>query len=99
MNNFNLPYSQLQPVFAANNVAYAAVFGSRAKGNADKTSDVDILINFQHGKTPSYFKFFDFENEVKQIIKKDVDLLTVDELSPYMKDEVLQTMKIFYDTR
>lgn len=99
MDNFNVPYHQLQPVFTANNVAYAAVFGSHAKCNADEKSDVDILINFKQGKTPSYFKFFDFENQVKQIIKKDVDLLTIDELSPYMKEEVLKTMKIFYDAR
>lgn len=99
MNLQDLPVDKIKKILMKNGVAFAAIFGSHAKGTATPKSDVDILIEYKPGETPGYFKFFDLEEEIQRILQKDVDLLTVNELNPYIKPEIMQTMQIFYDAR
>ena len=87
---------KLKQKFELNDVVFAALFGSYAKGQATPKSDVDILINYKKEARPTYFDLIDLEEKIQNILKKKVDLVTKPALNKYIKQEVLNTMKIIY---
>ena len=76
------------PVLKRNDVVKAGIFGSYARGKAKKRSDVDILIK-QKGRK-GLLDLVGLEMELKQKLKKKVDLLDYKGLSPYLKDRILK---------
>lgn len=93
----NLTSSQATQIFQKYGVTRAAIFGSYAKGEEKATSDVDLLVQFEKGQTPSYFKMFDFEEELAGRLNKKVDIVTFNGLHQFIKEEVLKTMQIIYE--
>lgn len=67
----------LQPVFADYKIKKAILFGSYAKGNAKKNSDVDILVD----SGLKGLSFFGLLEDVVTSLGKNVDLLDVSQLS------------------
>lgn len=50
------------------------LFGSFVRGEERTGSDVDLLIDFD--QTPTLFELMDLEEELEEILQKDVDLVT-----------------------
>ncbi len=73
------------------------LFGSRAKGSADTESDVDLLVEYEPGRTPGLLGFIELEEGLKRIFGREVDLVSTGGLSPYLRDEVLQTRSQLYE--
>lgn len=44
------------------------------RGEAKKSSDIDLLIDFD--RTPTLFELMDLEEELEDILQRDVDLVT-----------------------
>lgn len=82
-----------------NQIEFAALFGSHAKGTAKKDSDYDLLIQFSPDAHVGLFKYQEIENEIASIVGKEVDLVTVGGIDKYIKDDVFKTMKVIYDNR
>lgn len=82
-----------------NDIVFMALFGSFVRGNQKKRSDIDILIRFDETKEKSLLDLIHAENELKKLFKRKVDLLTVGSISPYMREEVLNSMKVIYEKR
>lgn len=78
------------------NIAKLSLFGSVLAGTSHKNSDVDLLVEFEPGKTPSLFIIIDLENELSDILGKKADLRTPEELSRYFRNEVLAQAKSIY---
>ena len=76
------------PILIKNGVIKAGIFGSYARGEAKKQSDIDILIK-QKGRK-SLLDLVRLENELKEKLKKRVDLLDYEGLSPYLKERILK---------
>lgn len=87
------------PVLARYDVASAAIFGSYARGNYKKGSDIDILIKFKKGKEKSLLGLVRIKFELERLFKKKVDLVTENALSPYIRDNVINSMKVIYDKK
>lgn len=81
----------------ASNVKFAGFFGSFARGEAKKTSDIDILVRFS--EPISLLGLIRLERIISEKIGKDVDLVTEDSLSPFIKEEVLHDLKTIYEKR
>lgn len=69
-----------------------AIFGSYARGEAGTESDIDILVRFSRPK--SLFQLVQIEDEIRQSIHMNVDLVTEKSVSPYLagsihRDEVV----------
>lgn len=60
----------IKPILKKYKVKKAYLFGSYARGDANKKSDIDFIISNVDSK-----KLFDFENEVKTIFGKDIDFV------------------------
>jgi predicted nucleotidyltransferase len=78
------------------NIAKLSLFGSALSGNLRSDSDIDLLVEFEPGKTPSLFTLIDLEDELTNIVGRKTDLRTPEELSRYFRDEVLAQAKSLY---
>ena len=76
-------------VLKKHNVARAGIFGSYARGEEKKNSDIDILIEVK-GKKFSLIDLIRIEMELRKALKKKVDLLTYKGISPYLRSNILQ---------
>jgi uncharacterized protein len=77
---------KIVPILKKNNVVRAGIFGSYARGEQKKNSDVDILVKFNG----SLLDLVGLEMEIKKILARNVDLLTYKGISPYLKDRILK---------
>ena len=93
----DIPLNQLTQALARQDVVYAGVFGSVARGEARPTSDVDILIKF--AKPKSLLDIVRLERELGALLGREVDLVTEASLSPYIRNDVLGQLHVFYGTR
>lgn len=74
----------LQQFFAGKPVKKAYLFGSFARNEADTKSDIDILVELDHS-LPIGMKFFSYQNELEQLLKTKVDLVSSEGLSRHVK--------------
>ena len=74
----------------------AYLFGSHVRGDADDTSDIDILIELDHSQ-PIGLKFVRMQLELEKILKKKVDLLTERSVSKYIKPYIENEKKLIYE--
>lgn len=73
-------------ILKENHVKKAGIFGSYAREEQKKNSDIDILI--QPTKNMG-FKFAGLEIQLAKALKKKVDLVSYNGISPYLKDKIL----------
>ena len=76
------------PILKKNGVVKAGIFGSYARGEAKKKSDIDFLITFKGRK--SYFDLIDLEEELQRKLKKKIDLITYNSVNSYLKQYIFK---------
>jgi|SRR3990167_5998984 len=86
------------PILKENDVAFAAVFGSFARGGEHTKSDIDILIRFGKPKK-SLLDLVSLENDLSEVLHRKVDLVTENGLHPYIRNNVLGDLKVIYGKR
>lgn len=64
------------------------IFGSYARGEEKKDSDLDILVEFK--TAPSLFRFIELEYYLKKILKVKVDLVMKDALKPVIGERIMK---------
>jgi uncharacterized protein len=67
------------------------IFGSFATGKTKKRSDVDLLVEFDD--MIDLFDFVHLNEEIQQILKSKVDLVTPDTIKPYIKPKILKEVE------
>lgn len=73
------------------------LFGSAARDELRHDSDLDLLVEFEPGRTPGLLGIAKLELELQELVGRDVDLRTVGDLSPYFRDDVVSTARVLYD--
>lgn len=75
-----------------------SLFGSTLKRMDRPDSDVDLLVEFQPGATPSLFTMAEIELELSPLLNgRKVDLRTAGDLSRYFRDEVVRMAEPQYE--
>jgi hypothetical protein len=77
-------------------VLKAYLFGSYARGEADRKSDIDILVELDYTQKIG-ITFFGMEAELEKLVGKRVDLLTSEGLSPYVKPYIETDKILIYE--
>ncbi len=77
-----------------NDISYCALFGSFARGEATEESDIDLLVRFSK---PTGWKFYGIAEDLQDILGKKVDLATENMLNKYIRESVLQDLKVIYE--
>ncbi|NOR85949.1 hypothetical protein GQ473_07610 [archaeon] len=75
------------PVLKRNGVVKAGIFGSYARGEAKKNSDIDILIKFKGRK--SLLDLVGVKQELEEKTKRSVDVVTYKSINPLLKERIL----------
>ncbi|MFZ5645901.1 MAG: nucleotidyltransferase family protein [Bacillota bacterium] len=81
------------PILKKYGVTGASVFGSYARGEQKKKSDIDFLIEYPSGAL-TLFSLVKMNNDLKRVLKKKVQIVTLNSLSPYIKDNVLKDKRV-----
>lgn len=76
---------RLAEVHGARNVR---IFGSRARGEATRDSDLDLLISLESGR--SLLDIVGLKQDVEDLLHCSVDVVTDRALSPYIRERVLE---------
>src|SRR3989304_360907 len=74
-----------------------ALFGSAIHDDFDNLSDIDLLVEFTPGRVPGLIGLAEIELELRDLIGREVDLRTRDDLSRYFRDEVTREARALYD--
>lgn len=74
------------PILKQAGVNRSAIFGSHARGDQKKDSDIDILVDLP--KSKSLLDFVSLKLKLEKALKKKVDLGEYDTLKPRLKRKV-----------
>ena len=77
---------RLISIFKKNKIKKAGIFGSYARGDYRKNSDIDILIE---PTSDMGFGFAKIEMELERALGMKVDLVSYNGISPHLRDDVL----------
>lgn len=68
------------------------LFGSFVRQQQTPISDIDILIEFEHGKK-TYDNFAQLAEFLEKSLGRNVELVTYESLSPYIKPYILKEVE------
>ncbi len=88
---------KIVPVLKKYGVVRAGLFGSVARGEVKKRSDIDILVEFEKGK--SLLDLAGLKIELEEILKREVDIVTYNSLHPLLKEIILKEERSIYEKR
>ncbi|MGL6337955.1 MAG: nucleotidyltransferase family protein [Waterburya sp.] len=90
-----IPLSKLEDFCKRNHINKLSLFGSVLRNDFTSQSDVDLLVEFLEGKTPG-LAIVDLQDELSQILGREVDLRTAAELSRFFRKRVLREAVVIY---
>lgn len=89
--HFKISRSELTSFCRLHHIKSLALFGSVLREDFNPNSDIDVLVEFQPGKTPDLFTIADMEDELSPLLdNRKVDLRTPQDLSRFFRDRVVR---------
>lgn len=85
------------PLLKKHGIIKAGVFGSHARGDMNEESDIDLIVQFEKGRT--LFDLVELKEEIEKKIKLPVDILTYNSLHPLLKKGILAEHHLLYEKR
>jgi predicted nucleotidyltransferase len=82
------------PVLKIHGIKQAEIFGSLARGEQNRASDVDILVRLGR---PMGFEFVGMKRELEEKVGRSVDLVSYDGIHPLFKKDILKNRVKIYD--
>ncbi|HEX4307759.1 MAG TPA: nucleotidyltransferase family protein [Solirubrobacterales bacterium] len=79
--------SKINRIAAAHGARNVRVFGSVRRGEADGSSDLDLLVDMSDGR--SLFDLVALGDDLEAALGVAVDVVTEKSLSPYLRDRIL----------
>ena len=90
-DQINIIINTLKP----HNPVKIGIFGSFARGDNTKDSDIDIL--YQFDSRYSLFDLADIQLELENKLNKEVDLVEFTAIHPLLRKKILSDAKIVYE--
>ena len=85
-----IDHERIEELCRRNHVRRLSFFGSVLRDDFGSESDIDVLVEFEPGATVGYFAMARMERELGEMLGREVDLRTPNELSRYFRDQVLE---------
>lgn len=79
---------QAEPALRARGIRRAAVFGSVARGEEGKGSDIDIMIEIDPDLHLSIYDYVGLKEYVSELFEQPVDVVSRDGLKPFVRPSV-----------
>lgn len=94
--SISIPQDKITQFCQKNYILTMSLFGSVLTDRFTPTSDVDFLVEFQSGHTPTLFDIVNMEEELSNIIGRHADLRTAKGISRYFRDDVIAKAQIIF---
>lgn len=94
-HGITIPLDRITDLCRRHHIRRLALFGSILREDFRADSDVDVLVEFEPGRTPG-FGFFGIQQELSDMLGRNVDLNTPGFLSDYFREEVLREAEPIY---
>ena len=88
--------NKIKTFFADKPVKKVYLFGSYARGEADENSDVDLLIDWDYN-TFIGLNYVYWKQEIKELLRKNVDFVSIDYISPLIEKYINNDKKLIYE--
>jgi predicted nucleotidyltransferase len=82
--------------FSGQPVIKAYLFGSYSRGEADKNSDIDILVDLDYSKHIG-LGFVTMQSELQRRLQKKIDLISSKAVSKYIKPFIEKDKILIYE--
>ena len=94
MNLATVEKEKIVEICKRNNIEFCALFGSFARGEADETSDIDLLVRFSK---PIGWAFYGVADELEKVLGRKVDLATENMIGKRIRESVYRDLKVIYE--
>ncbi len=92
-----IPKDKIAAFCQQHHIRKLSLFGSVLREDFTPESDIDFLVEFLSGAVITYFDLAEMERELSEMLDcRQIDLRTLAELSPYFRQEVLETSVVQY---
>lgn len=91
-----LPMEKIISLCRNHHIRELALFGSVLRDDFGPDSDIDVLVKFEPDARIGYFRFFGIEQELTNILGREVELFTPESLKQFARKEALRTCKVIY---
>lgn len=94
----SIPRSALHALARRRHIRHIAVFGSTARGERGPASDIDLLVEFEPGKSPSLGSMVELQDELSALLGgQPVEIATRSILNnPYRRRVIEQEARELY---
>lgn len=91
MNNNVLEIKKkITSILKRHDVKKAAVFGSYVRGEENKKSDIDILIEFEKNSDKSLLDLVALKLDLEEVLKRKVDVVEYSTIKPVLRKNILK---------
>lgn len=95
--NIGVPHKALAAFCERHYIAKLAFFGSVLRDDFRPDGDIDVLVEFEPGHVPGFFRLSDMESELSSLLGgRKVDLRTLQDLSHHFRVRVAETAEVHY---
>lgn len=92
-----IPKEEIEQFCQRHHICKLSLFGSVLRDDFRPESDVDFLVEFEPEHIPGFIRLAGMESELSELVGRKADLRTSAELSPYFRQEVLDSAVVQYD--
>ena len=87
----------IRDYFTTQPIEKAWIFGSYARGEEHKDSDVDLLVTLDSNANVDLLQYVHIINELKRMLNKEVDMVVDGTLLPFAAKSANQDKKLIYE--
>jgi len=99
MIQIEVPVKELNALCRRRHIRRLALFGSVLRKDFRPESDVDVLVEFEPGRTPG-FEFVSIQDELSALLgNRKVDLVSPKFLNRRIRDQVLRDAELVYEKK
>ena len=100
LTNLLIPQSKIADFCQRHHIHKLALFGSILRDDFRPDSDVDVLVEFEEGYVPDFFRLYDMEQELSALFDRHpIDLVTFAALNRHLRKSVLSAAMVVYEQR
>lgn len=92
-----IPLEEIANLCQSWHINKLSLFGSFLREDFTPESDIDILVEFEPGFTPGFFKLYQIEEELSNLFdRRPIDLVTPKFLNHRIRDRILAEAEVCY---
>jgi predicted nucleotidyltransferase len=97
LKNIEIPKSEIAEFCQRHHIRKLSLYGSVLRDEFSPESDIDVLVEFEPGRKPGFFGLSRAELELSELLGgRKVDLRTPQDLSPYFRQDVIDSAQVQY---